>query len=170
MANCNSPPTPNRQEGTHCSWASIVLGAVSLLMAAPVLQLTFVMATVNAANKYNPATTGEWLAAVGAYVTGFLFLVLSLAGLRFGARGVRVGWRTGEPVVLSEVGIYLSLTAALLWAGVAYALHAQALPICERPRHAAVQPQRRGAKVIIVDCCCRPADVVDRAGSTIGMT
>jgi hypothetical protein len=80
-----------------------LFAAETLWESRTVLQLTLVMATVNAANRQILATTGGWLAALGAYATGFLFLVLSLAGLRFGARGVRVGWRTGEPVVLSEV-------------------------------------------------------------------
>ena len=45
--------------------------------------------------------------------------------------------------MLCEVGIYLSLTAVLLWVGVAYALHAQAYLIFDRPRHAAISPQRK---------------------------
>ena len=44
---------------------------------------------MNAGNAFNPATGGDWIIAVGAYVTAFLFLVLPLAGLRFGRRGFR---------------------------------------------------------------------------------
>jgi hypothetical protein len=118
-------PKHHPHEAAYCGLAAIALAAVPLLMAGPALQLAFWLEATG--YKGFPKSDLK-LMAWGGYLTVFFLIILSLAAVRYAARGVGAARRTGEPQALCDAGIYLGLVSALVWVGVGIAWHSQARP------------------------------------------
>ena len=116
-------PRPHPHEAAYYGLAAIAVAGVTLLMAVPALQLAFVL---QLADYKGFAESDGRLAAYGGYLGVLVVEGLCLTGVVTGGRGLRAADRTGEPRILCDVGIYLSLFAAAVWVGCGIAWHSQA--------------------------------------------
>jgi hypothetical protein len=126
-----TPPRPHRTVPadtaaiTSQSIAAIVLGTVTLLVAAPVMMLAYTLYL----HQYQGFRDGDRrLLAYGGYLVVVLMTVLPTTGVRFGMRGLQIAADAGEPEELPRVGVYLCFLAATVWLGCGIAWHSQAWP------------------------------------------
>jgi hypothetical protein len=121
MTSQPEPACPH--ESAHHGIAAIALGGVLLLMAFPAFQMAF---WLEMSGYRGWSRSDKEMAAYGGYVGAGVVEVLAVTGIVIGLRGVTAAGRTGEPRVLSLVGILMNLFAAAIWVMVVVAWHSQA--------------------------------------------
>src|SRR4051794_20176002 len=96
-------------EAAYYGLAVIAVAGICLLMAVPALHLA---SWLQVTDYKGWGESDKKLAGYGGYLGALLVEILCLTGVVNGARGQTAAARTGEPRVLCDTGMYLSLFAA----------------------------------------------------------
>ncbi len=124
MASDRADSTRVSSEVLHYGLASMMLGALFVLMAPTALLLAFWL-QISDYKGFSAEDTR--LAARGGYASVAAIMLLSVVGIGIGMRGLLAAIKSGHTGVLSLCGMLVNLLSLAIWLGVGVAWHSQAL-------------------------------------------
>ena len=123
VLDAKTDPTGSPAAVLHHGLASMMLGALFILVAPMALQLAFWLESTG--YKGFPEEDKR-LAAIAGYVSVAVIVLLGVTGLCIGVRGIEAAGRSKETSVLPWCGVALNALSAVIWIGVGVAWHSQA--------------------------------------------
>ena len=107
----------------HFGVASMIVGALFILVAPMALQLAL---WLEISGYKGFPEEDKRLAAIAGYASVAVIVLLGIAGLCIGIRGIEAAGKSKQTAILPWCGVALNALSALIWIGVGVAWHSQA--------------------------------------------